>query len=387
MTVWLEKWREWLGARARDGLLRSLRTVEPDAPGFVCRNGKRRLDLSSNDYLGLARKTWDTRSETPLSGAGASRLVVGDLDIHHQLERRLSRLKGAEAALLYPSGYQANLGLLPALAGRGTVIVGDRLNHASLVDGARLSGGKYIRYPHGNLAEAERILAENREHPCLLVTDAVFSMDGDIAPLTGLLRIAERYDALLIVDEAHATGVLGPNGAGAWHAAGLPTSPETPVVLMGTLSKALGSQGGFVCGPQVLIDYLVNRSRAFIYSTGIAPGAITNALHALDYLEANPQLLDRLRSNARLFHSALLERDVNVGGGETPILPVVVGEARHADIFSRRLEEAGILGAAIRPPTVPEGTSRVRFTVTAAHSPEALTEAAETIARLRRGIE
>lgn len=385
MTEWLERWRHWLDGRARDGLLRALRVVEPDTPGFVRCGGHRCLDLSSNDYLGFGRTAYSTGEAIP-AGSGASRLVVGDLEIHHRLERRLAELKGTEAALVFPSGYQANLGLLSALAGRDTVIVADRLIHASLVDGALLSGARLFRYPHRDIEAAGRILNEHRKHPCLLVTDAVFSMDGDIAPLSGLLELAERHGALLVVDEAHATGIMGPGGAGAWHAAGLPTLPETPVVLMGTLSKALGSQGGFVCGARTLIEFLVNRSRAFVYSTGIAPIAVHHALHAIDRLAAEPQLLDNLRRNTDLFHAELLQHGVGAGEGGTPILPVIVGDASHADVFSTRLEEAGILGVSIRPPTVPEGMSRVRFTVTAVHETSVLVDAARTIGSLKRAL-
>lgn len=379
---WLNEWSLRLAEKERDGLKRTLRTIHCDKPGSIVINGRICLDLSSNDYLGFAREPLNLADVQVDPGAGASRLIVGDLLLHHRLEERLARFKGTEAALLYPSGYQCNIGLLTALAERNSVIVSDRLNHASLIDGARLSGGKLIRYPHGDVRAARNVLDSHRDRPCLLVTDAVFSMDGDVAPLPELLDLAVEYDALLVVDEAHATGVLGSGGAGAWHEFGLPTRTETPVVLMGTMSKALGAQGGFVCGPRVLIDYLVNTSRAFIYSTGISPLNVHAAMLALDRLEREPRRLTALRENALRFRTALQAEGIDTGGSTTPIVPVVVGSAERALECSRQLEERGILGVAIRPPTVPVGTSRLRFTVTAVHDPAELERTAGIIAEV-----
>lgn len=384
MDSFSDRWSTYLRERADGGLLRKLRPAEAERPGFVLLDGKRYLDLSSNDYLGFAREPFETRRGALTTGAGASRLVVGDQPLHHRLEETIARSKGTESALLYPSGYQANVGLLSSLANRNATVIADRLNHASLVDGVKLSGARLVRYAHGDVDEARDALEACRDRPTLLVTDSVFSMDGDIAPLPELLDLAVRYGALLVVDEAHATGVLGPHGAGAWHAAGLPVSSDMPVVLMGTLSKAIGSQGGFVCGSRLLIDYLVNTSRAFIYSTGLSPVLAANALTAFERLEANPALLERLAENARCFREALLAGGVETGESKTPIVPVRVGEAQRALEVSERLLERGILGVAIRPPTVPEGTSRLRFTVTAAHDPAALVDAARDIVDIVR---
>ena len=385
MDAWQEYWHNWLKKREQSGLRRSLRPIEVKDRGGIALNGSDCLDLSSNDYLGFAREVW--RPVSPLfPGAGASRLITGDLEIHHRLEERLARLKDAGAALLYPSGFQANLGLMTALAGRDCTIVADRLNHASLVDGARLSGARLHRYAHKDTGEARAILqAIQKESPsrrCLLVTDAVFSMDGDIAPLADLLAIAVEFGALLVVDEAHATGVLGLGGAGAWHAAGLPPISAAPAILMGTLSKALGAQGGFVCGSKVFIDYLVNCSRPYIYSTGISPLVVAAALHALDRLEAEPHLLCDLWHNVEVFGSSLREAGLDPGAMETPILPVITGDALRTVQLSKKLEERGILGVAIRPPTVPEGSSRLRFTVTAVHDPAQLEQAAHTVGQV-----
>ena len=384
MDSFSDRWSTYLKERADCGLLRRLRPAESGQPGFVSIAGKRVLDLSSNDYLGFARERFETRCESPGTGAGASRLVVGDHPLHHRLEETIARSKGTEGALLYPSGYQANVGLLSSLANRDTTVIADRLNHASLVDGAKLSGARLVRYAHGNVGAARDALEACRDRPALLVTDSVFSMDGDIAPLPELLDLAVRYGALLVVDEAHATGVLGPHGAGAWHAAGLPVSSDTPVVLMGTLSKAIGCQGGFVCGSRLLIDYLINTSRAFIYSTGLSPVLAAGALAAFERLQADPGLLDKLAANARCFREALQAAGVETGRSGMPIVPVRVGEAQRAVEVSERLLERGILGVAIRPPTVPEGTSRLRFTVTAAHDRGALAEAARDIGEIVR---
>lgn len=367
---------EELASLDRDGLRRQRRVVEP-LPEGRCRIDSRTLwNFAGNDYLGLAadpRIVEASRNAAAEfgSGARASAAVSGRTPIHAELERRLAEWKHAEGAILFPSGYAANLGTIPALAGEGDVILCDRLNHASLVDGCRLSRARLRVYSHDDLDVLDRELtkAADARHR-VIVTDSVFSMDGDLAPLAEIHRLAARHRALVIVDEAHATGVYGPRGTGLVPELGL---AEAGFVCIGTLSKALGSQGGFVAGPRDLCEWLWNRARTQMYSTALTPAAAAAADQAIQVLTENESIAAAVRSSAVRLRHALQDRGYTVAGqGDCPIVPVLVGDIARTMDLARALEAAGYLVGAIRPPTVPRGTSRLRITVSAAHPPEAL---------------
>jgi len=381
---WNDVWLREVNKLTDRDLLRALRLSRPGASGTRYLDDHPLIDLSSNDYLGLAG---DERLTEALvegaarwgGGARASRLIVGHTEAHQILEWRLASLKGTESALVFPSGYQTNVGLLSTLVDRHDAVIADRLSHASIIDGIRLSGARLERFRHNDLDDLEKRLSESTRRT-VVVTESVFSMDGDVAPLPEILDLSVRYGALLVVDEAHATGVLGARGGGAWEHFGLPTDPDVPVVLMGTLSKALGCQGGFICGSRSLIDYLVNRCRAFIYSTGLSPAVVWAAVKALDIMETDTALRKALHTNVSLLRTSLscvaLEENREPA---TAILPVIIGDAAECVAVSHRLVERGVLAFPVRPPTVPEGRSRLRLTVTAVHRSEDLEHAATAI--------
>ncbi len=381
---------EWMAAelaqlRAGDAL-RALET-RPGVGGRLHDDTCEWLSFASNDYLDLARhpRVIDAAG-APLvrwgAGAGASRLVAGTLPIHETLEARLAALKGCPAALVGGSGYAVNLGLIPALAGRSDTVLLDRLAHASLVDGAVLSRANLCRFRHNDLEHLESLLAAlpaaGRK---LVVTESVFSMDGDLAPLPELAAVADRYGAMTLVDEAHATGIFGPGGAGRVVESGL---ADRITVSMGTLSKALGSFGGFAAGSVILRDWLVNRARPFIYSTALPPSAVGAALGALDLLRDEPERGAVLLQRAAFFRARLAEAGFPDSGSRSQIVPVLVGDNACALRLAARLRDAGVLVVAIRPPTVPAGTARLRFAVTLAHSEADLTYTVEALAAAAR---
>jgi 8-amino-7-oxononanoate synthase len=372
-------------ARLRgEGLLR--RTMAWPQAGSTIRlaDGRTLVNLSSNDYLALARDpAVVARAGEALArlgaGACASRLMCGTLELHEELERALAALCGTEAALVFSSGFGTNAGLLPALAGRDDVLFLDRLVHASLVDGARLSGATLVRFPHNDVGALGRLLERT---PCrgrrVLVCESVYSMDGDVAPLAELEALARRADAALVVDEAHAVGVHG-GGGGLCRALGV-----RPDVLVGTLGKALGSVGGFVaCDPE-LRAYLLNRCRSFVFATALPPASAGAALAAVERLRAQPGLGEALLGRARAFRGALAARGLRLPDLGTQILPIHVGGNDEAVALAARLREEGLLVTAVRPPTVPAGTARLRLSVTLAHAPDVLEEAAERIGRAAR---
>lgn len=384
---WKNDFEKRLETLRADSRLRSPATYDMMIPGRIQAGEVLWLNLSANDYLGLARDP-RTLSEAELlggilpPGAGASRLITGSLAIHRELEKLLAEWKGTEAALVYPSGYQANVGLLTALAGRGDAIYSDKLNHASIVDGCQMSGAAFHRYRHGDMNELESLLSGKKPRGNrFIVTDGVFSMDGDLAPLDRLNRLAKKYRAPLVVDEAHATGVVGAGGRGAWEHFGLPLDEH--VILMGTLSKAIGAQGGFVCASRLVIDLLINTSRPFIYSTALSPLLAGLAHFNIARIRDEPELLERLRENIRVFRGALRENGMEVSDDPTPIVPLMAGESAAALEWAARLRDEGIAAVAIRPPTVPEGTARLRCSASAAHNPAELREAAVAIAKTR----
>jgi 8-amino-7-oxononanoate synthase len=369
---------ERLAELRESGLHRRLRLVGGAQGPRVLLDGRPVLLLCSNNYLGLAGhpRVREAAAEAALrwgAGAGASRLVSGNMEPHRLLEERLAAFKGCESALLFGSGYLANIGAISALAGRGEVVFSDELNHASIVDGCRLARAETFVYRHADAEHLAWGLREAEGRGSLIVSDGVFSMDGDVAPLGQLLSLARRYECRLMVDEAHATGALGPGGRGSVAAAGL--SGEVDLVV-GTLGKALGSYGAYVCASAELSEYLLNTARSFIFSTAPPPPALAAALAALELLEAEPRRVERLRRNAAALREALAAEGLAAGGAETQVVPLEVGEAAPTMALCERLLERGVFAQGIRPPTVPPGTSRLRFSVMATHEEAELREAA-----------
>jgi 8-amino-7-oxononanoate synthase len=370
------------------GLHRRLRLISGPQGPRVLLDGRPVLLLCSNNYLGLADhpRVRGAAAEAAMrwgAGAGASRLISGNMSLHRRLEARLAEFKGYEAALLFGSGYLANMGAIAALARRGEVVFSDELNHASIVDGCRLSRAETFVYHHGDTEHLAWGLREAEGRGALIVTDGVFSMDGDVAPLEELVSLARRYDCRLMVDEAHATGALGPGGRGSVAAAGL--SGEVDVV-MGTLGKALGSYGAYVCASREIVDYLINTARPFVFSTAPPPPVVAAALAALELLEAHPHRVERLQANAATLRDALAAEGLAVDGSETQIVPVEVGGAEHTMELSERILERGVFAQGIRPPTVPEGSSRLRFTVMATHRTGELQRAAKLVGAAAREL-
>jgi glycine C-acetyltransferase/8-amino-7-oxononanoate synthase len=361
------------------GLYRRLRLVAGSQGPSVLLDGRLVLLLCSNNYLGLADHPQVRRAaaEGALrwgAGAGASRLIAGSMEPHRRLEERLAAFKGYEAALLFGSGYLANSGAIAALAGRGEVVFSDELNHASIVDGCRLSRAETFVYRHADVEHLAWGLAQAQGRGALIVTDGVFSMDGDVAPLPALAELARRHGCRLMVDEAHATGALGPGGRGSVAAAGL---AEEVDLVVGTLGKALGSYGAYVCASRELTEYFVNTARPFIFSTAPPPPALAAALAALELLESGPQRVERLRANAATLRRALAAEGLGAGGSECQIVPVEVGDATRTMALCERLLEGGVFVQGIRPPTVPEGSSRLRFSAMATHRTAELRRAAK----------
>lgn len=351
------------------GLWRSLRNYQPTGPVTGILRGKPVVNFGGNNYLGLTHhiKVVKAARAAVLKygvGAGASRLISGNNSLYSKLERELARLKGTEAALVYPTGYQANLGVITALTSKNDLILADRLNHASLVDGSLLSKAKVKRYPHKNLKIVENWLkAAGQCRRKIVVTDSVFSMSGDLAPLGGLATLARKYDAVLVADDAHGTGVLGKQGAGASAYLNVKNIP----VQIGTLSKALGALGGFVAGSNQLIDYLINKSRPLIYSTALPPSVLAAAIAALNVLRAEPRWLLSLRKNIAYFKTGLTQIGFNAGSDPTPIIPIIIGDPERALKVSEALLADGIFAPAMRPPTVTKGSSRLRISLSACH--------------------
>jgi 8-amino-7-oxononanoate synthase len=369
---------------------RRLKVVDEVLPGGKVRvDGQVLLNLSSNDYLGLSQDPRIIQAAQAAAakwgaGAGASRLVVGHLALHQAVEAKLADFKGTEAAVIFPTGYMANVGTIAALAGPGDVILSDRLNHASIYDGIKLSGAALQRFPHRDLNRLEDLLQKTADaRRRLIVTDSVFSVDGDLAPLKDLVALKGRYGAWLMIDEAHATGVLGTRGAGLAEAMGVAAGVD---VHMGTFSKALGSQGGYVAGDRRLVDYLHNRARSFIYSTALAPPVLGAIDQALEIVVQEPERRRYLLSEAESFRRGLLAAGLDLLGSATQIVPVLVGENHRTLKFAAALKEQGLMAVALRPPTVPPGKARVRFSLTAAHSPEDLGRAREIIVATARAL-
>ncbi|HEV8070789.1 MAG TPA: 8-amino-7-oxononanoate synthase [Planctomycetaceae bacterium] len=365
---------EGLDTLAEQGLLRHRRTVSRHAGGWCEVDGRRLVDFASNDYLGLSHhprviEAASQAAEECGTGSGASALVVGRSVWHERLEAQLARFEGQEAAILFPTGYAANVGTITALVDGDDAIFSDRLNHASLIDGCRLSGAVVHIYNHYALVSLEaRLAAAKNARRRLIVTDGVFSMDGVQAPLRELCALARRHDAHLLVDEAHATGVFGPRGRGTAELLGV---EELIAVRVGTLSKAMGSVGGFVCGSRVLIDWLWNRARPQVFSTAAPPSACAAACTALEIIETEPSLRANLLALSEQFREGVQELGLEtIPGGSGPIVPVILNGAPLAVRVAEGLEQQGYLVGVMRPPSVPEESSRLRITVSAAHQPQ-----------------
>jgi 8-amino-7-oxononanoate synthase len=375
--AWAADLERRLAERDEAGLRRRLLPVDRPVEAVVERGGHRLINLSSNNYLGLAGhpEIEAAMAEAAHRGAGAtaSRLVVGTDPETIALEEELAAWKGSEAALLFGSGYLANLGVLTALLGRGDAVFSDRLNHASIIDGCRLSGAAIHRYRHCDVEHLASLLEQADEGPRkLIVTESVFSMDGDVAPLAEIADLAERHGAALVVDEAHAAGVFGPRGEGLARELGL---GERVDLTIGTLGKAFGVYGAYVAGARVWIDWLVNASRPFVFTTALPPAVIGGVRAALRLVAEAGEARAMLLARADRFRSQLAAAGLDTGASTTQIVPVVIGANERALAFSRELEERGVFGVSIRPPTVPEGTARVRFSLTALHTDDHLERA------------
>lgn len=372
--------REELARLEGLGLRRTFKVIEGPQGPVVRMDGKEVLLMCSNDYLGLAshplvKKAAIEATERWGAGAGASRLVSGTMEPHTRLEERLRRFKGAEAVLLFNSGYNANLALLSTLADRHTEVFSDKLNHASIVDACVLSRAKVTRYANRDIDALERLLKSSKAKKRIIITDSVFSMDGTLAPLATINGLAERYGAMLIIDDAHATGVLG-NGRGSLDHFGI-KAPD--IIQMGTLGKALGSFGAFVAARRDIIDLLISKARPFIYTTALPPSVCAAAEKAIDLVEDDPSLIKRLRENTGRLKERLSVAGLDIMGSATPIVPVLAGDAKRVMRISQAVLEKGVFIQGIRPPTVPEGTARLRATLSAAHSTDDVDRAATAI--------
>lgn len=363
----------------KNDLYRETIEYEPIDSTHVMVNGQACLMLASNNYLGLTHHEQVKQVAIDAviaygTGSGGARLTTGTHPLYKLLEEELASFKGTESAVVFNTGYMANVGTITALAGKNDVIFSDELNHASIIDGCRMSKASTVVYQHNNMDQLKECLATtNCTGRRLIVTDGVFSMDGDIAPLDEIVELAEQYEAMVMVDDAHALGVIGLGGRGTVSYFGL---EGRVAVQMGTLSKSLGSEGGYVAGSTKLINYLKNKSRSFIFSTALSPATIAAAYAALEMLRNHPDLVTKLLDNTCYLRTKLIEGGWKVGKGITPILPILVGEASAANHLALELKSAGLIISAIRPPTVPAGTSRLRITVSAAHNKLELSEAA-----------
>jgi len=375
---------EELDQLRQQGLYRPLRVLGSAQDTEVVVDGKHVLNLSSNNYLGL---TTHPRLKTAMieateqwgAGSGAVRTIAGTMTIHEELERRLAQFKHTEASLVFQSGFTANLGVLQSLVREGDVIISDELNHASIIDGIRLSKAERSIFKHRDMDDLERHLEKHRDKRVkLVVTDGVFSMDGDIAPLPAIVERAEKFGALVMVDDAHASGVLGENGRGSVNHFGLDGRVD---LQMGTLSKAIGVLGGYVAGAQPVRDFLIHRARPFLFSTSHPPGVAAACIAAIDVLIAEPERIDRLWKNTARFKEGLRRLGFDTGASETPITPVIVGKGAVAMEFSDRLFKLGVFAQGIGFPTVPEGRARIRTIVTSVHTDGQLDRALEAFAK------
>lgn len=385
----MDCWTHYINTVKQHDLYRAPVAYQPLDAVHVEAEGRRYLLLATNNYLGLTHSPAVQQAAMAAmqqygTGSGGARLTTGSHPLYEKLEQELALFKGTEAALVFNTGYMANVGIISAVVGKDDVIFSDELNHASIIDGCRLAKGQTVVYRHADMTHLAQVLGST---PCqgqrFIVTDGVFSMDGDITPLDKIVELAEQYQAIVMVDDAHAVGVIGRGGRGTVDYFGLKGRVEIQV---GTLSKSLAAEGGYVAGSQVLIDYLVNKSRSFIFSTALSPGTVAAGYAALQELQANPELVDKLRDNADYVRRALVAAGLQIDGRATPIIPIVVGEAVVAVKMAEQLKDQGLIVSAIRPPTVKPGASRLRLTVSAAHEKADLVKAVETIIGVSKGL-
>ena len=373
-----------LEKRVEDHLLREIHSY-PSTGGHLERNGAMLLNLSSNDYLNLANNAALIQASTQASdrlgtGSTASRLITGSLELHDQLEKEIAKLKGYEDCLLFGSGYLANVGLIPALVDRYDTIYADRLIHACMIDGAKISGATIKRFKHNDPAHLEKLLSKHEgQGKKIVLVESVYSMEGDLAPLKELAAIADQYEAALIVDEAHATGVFGPNGAGLSSTQNLQNNIP---ISMGTLSKGLGGYGGFIACSSAMKSHLVNNARAFIYTTALPPSVVAAALASLKFLRKDASAGQTLLDRSEKFRSQLNKAGLDTSASQSQIVPIMVGDNERCMRIMARLKAENILAVAIRPPTVPPNLARIRCSLTLAHSEEELQQAAETLIRI-----
>jgi glycine C-acetyltransferase len=374
-----------------------LRVLEDEQEAVCTFDGKKVINLASNNYLGLT--THPKLREAALEatrkygvGSGAVRTIAGTMKIHMELEEKIARFKNVEACVVFQSGFAANAGTVSAILGKEDFIISDQLNHASIIDGARLSRAKILVFEHKNVAHAEEQLAGIKDQPGkkLLITDGVFSMDGDIGPLPGLCDVAEKYGAIMMVDDAHSSGVLGRNGRGTIDHFNVHGRVDVQV---GTLSKAIGALGGYVCGTRDLIEFLYHRARPFLFSTSHPPSVAATCIAAFKVLEQEPERIEKLWQNTKFWKKELALSGFNIGGvntpaSETPITPIIVGDGKLTMEFSRELFKEGVMGTGIAFPTVPEGKARIRTIVTATHTEDELTQALSVLSKVgkRMGI-
>lgn len=378
----MDDWTDYIAAVKTMDLYRAPVSYRPLDAAYVEAEGEKYLLLATNNYLGLTHSLKVKQAamkaiEEYGTGSGGSRLTTGSHPLYEKLEKKIAAFKGTEAAVIFNTGYMANVGTISAVVGKGDIVFSDELNHASIIDGCRLSKGQTAVYRHADMNHLAELL---KNTPCsgrrLIVTDGVFSMDGDIAPLDRIVKLAEEYQAMVMVDDAHAVGVLGQGGRGTADYFGLKGRVHIQV---GTLSKSLAAEGGYVAGSQALIHYLINKARSFIFSTALSPAVIGTAYAALEELESSPSMVEKLLANADYVRTALTHAGLQIDGSITPIVPIVVGEAGIAIKMAEELKKAGIIISAIRPPTVMPGASRLRLTVSAAHEQADLLEAVESI--------
>jgi glycine C-acetyltransferase len=375
----------------------NLRVLEDEQAPECTIDGKHVINIASNNYLGLTTHpklraaAMDALKKYGV-GSGAVRTVAGTMRIHMQLEEKIAKFKNVEACVVFQSGFAANAGTVSAILGKDDFIISDELNHASIIDGARLSRAKIKVFRHKDAAHAEELLKEIKDEPGhkLLITDGVFSMDGDIGPLPALCDVAEKYGAIMMVDDAHASGVLGQNGRGTVDHFNVHGRVDIQV---GTLSKAIGALGGYVCGSKDLIDFLYHRARPFLFSTSHPPSVAATCIAAFDLLEEEPQLMDQLWANTRFFKRELGALSFNIGGqntpaSETPITPIIIGDGKLTMDFSRELFKGGVFATGIAFPTVPEGKARIRTIMSATHTQDQLSRALEVLKKVgkRMGI-
>jgi len=385
-TNWIN---EEIAGLKEAGLFNIIRTIDSPMDAWVVIDGRRLLNFCANNYLGLAndpriRSAAHQAIESYGVGPGAVRSIAGTMSLHIKLEERLAEFKRAEACISFQSGFSANLATIPALVGRGDIIFSDELNHASIIDGCRLSRAKVVRYSHNDVSDLRRKIAETTEFGRrLIITDGVFSMDGDIAPLDDICETAEEYDIMLMVDDAHGEGVLGEGGRGIVDHFGLHGRVDVEV---GTLSKAFGVVGGLVAGKKVIIDWLRQRGRPFLFSSAMTVPDAAACLEAVNVLEESTVLVDKLWSNADAFKGGMTNLGFDTGSTQTPIVPVMLGEAPLAQEFSRQLFENGVFAMSIGFPTVPRGMARIRVMNSAAHSQNDLDIALETFGKVGREL-